>query len=345
MILAGDIGGTKTVLALYSKERGIDTGPLHETRYASADQPSLEAIIADFLAQTGAKPTAASFGVAGPVQGRRANITNLPWRIDADHIGDRFGIDQVFLLNDLQAIATAVPHLGEQDLHTLHPGQPVISGNRAVIAPGTGLGIASLVWDGERYLAQATEAGHTSFAARNSSQAALLVFLQQRYGHVSFERVCSGKYLPGIYDFLVASGDLSVPAWLDEQLTEADDRTPVIVQAAQQATQQKRPDICVATLDIFVQTLGTVVGNMALSVLAGGGLYLGGGIPPRILERLQQPDFLAAVHDKGRFQALIEAMPVYVILDPKVALHGAAWAGLQASTKPRSKDGEGAPNL
>jgi glucokinase len=330
MILAGDIGGTKTVLALYSKERGIAAGPLHETRYVSADQRSLEAIIADFLTDTGAKPSAASFGVAGPVQGRRANITNLPWRIDADSIADHFSIAQVFLLNDLQAIATAVPHLTAQDLHTLHPGQAVDNGNRAVIAPGTGLGIASLVWDGGRYLAQATEAGHTSFAPRNSDQSALLVFLQQRYGHVSFERVCSGKYLPGIYDFLVARGDLPVPAWLDEQLAQADDRTPIIVQAAQQTTQQKRPDICVATLDIFVQTLGTVVGNMALSVLAGGGLYLGGGIPPRILERLQQPDFLAAAHDKGRFQALVAAMPVHVILDPKVALHGAAWGGFEA---------------
>lgn len=326
MILAGDIGGTKTVMALYSGERGIAGGALHEARYPSGDFDSLEAIIDAFLGETGAKPTAASFGVAGPVTDRRANITNLPWSIASDTIAARFAIPRVFLLNDLAAIATAVPHLGEGDLYTLHPGRPVADGNKAVVAPGTGLGIAALVRHQGRYLAQPTEGGHSSFAPRNDQQVALLAFLQRRYGHVSFERVCSGKYLPGIYDFLAAQGDYDVPDWLSKRLDAVDDRTPDIVQAAQ----QQQADICVATLDLFVQALGTIIGNIALSYLASGGLYLGGGIPPRILERLQQPDFLASIHDKGRFQDWCETLPVHVIMDPKVALHGAAWAGIDA---------------
>lgn len=328
MILAGDIGGTKTVLALFSTERGIAGGSLHQTRYPSSEYDSLQAIIAEFLANTGCRPTAASFGVAGPVQGRRASITNLPWDINADAITKRFDIATVFLLNDLQAIATAVPHLDADALHTLHPGRPLPSGNRAVVAPGTGLGIAASINTGSGWLACPTEAGHSSFAPRNDEQVALLAFLQRRYGHVSFERVCSGKYLPGIYDFLLDRGDLDEPGWLRDQLADADDRTPIIVEAAQ----AQQAAICERTLDIFVQALGTITGNIGLSFLASGGLYLGGGIPPRILKRLQQDDFIAAISDKGRFAAFFGDMPVHVILDPKVALHGAAWAGLERIT-------------
>jgi len=325
MILAGDIGGTKTVLALFSTEHGVAGGALHETRYPSGEYDSLQAIIAEFLANTGARPATASFGVAGPVQGRRASITNLPWDIDADAIAERFDIASVFLLNDLQAIATAVPHLDGDALHTLHPGRPVVSGNRAVVAPGTGLGIAASINTGAGWLACPTEAGHSSFAPRNDEQVALLEFLQRRYGHVSFERVCSGKYLPGIYDFLLDRGDLNEPGWLHDELAAAGDRTPIIVQTAQ----AHKAAICERTLDIFVQVLGTITGNIGLSFLASGGLYLGGGIPPRILERLQQDDFIAAIADKGRFAGFCADIPVHVILHPKVALHGAAWAGLE----------------
>lgn len=325
MILAGDIGGTKTVLALFPAEGGVAAGALHETRFPSADHASLEAIIERFLADTGATPLAASFGLAGPVKGRRANITNLPWNINADSIAQRFNIPQVFLLNDLEAIATAVPHLGDDDLHTLHPGHPIADGNRAVVAPGTGLGIAASLFTGNGYRACPTEAGHTTFAPRNSEQVALLHYLQERHGHVSFERVCSGKYLPGIFDFLLDQGEHPQPDWLRDDLAAATDRTPVIVNAAL----KHQAEICDATLDLFVRVLGTITGNIGLTFLATGGLYLGGGIPPRILERLKQPDFSAAVADKGRFSELCAAMPIHVILDPKVALHGAAWAGLE----------------
>ena len=326
MILAGDIGGTKTVLALYSTETGIAGGAIHETRYPSGEHASLEAIIERFLAATDAHPTAASFGLAGPITGRRASITNLPWNIDADIIASRFGIESVYLLNDLEAIATAVPHLDGDAIHTLRHGHPVKNGNRAVIAPGTGLGVAASLFTGSRYQAFPTEAGHSSFAPRDADQVALLNYLQGRYGHVSFERVCSGKYLPGIYDFLLDQGRHQQPDWLRAQLADANDRTPIIVNAAL----QQQADICTATLDLFVRVLGTICGNIALTFLTSGGLYLGGGIPPRILERLKQADFLAAIADKGRFQDYCNQLPVHVILDPKVALHGAAWAGLEA---------------
>lgn len=326
MILAGDIGGTKTVLALYSMERRVAGGALHQARYPSGDFESLEAIIAAFLGETGATPSGASFGVAGPVVGRRAQITNLPWTVDADAIAARFGIGRVLLLNDLAAIATAVPHLQDDQLHRLHPGQPPANGNKAVVAPGTGLGIAALIQTKDGFHVQATEAGHSSFAPRDDEQAALLAFLRRRYGHVSFERVCSGKYLPSIFDFLVEQGRHPVPDWLSERLATVDDRTPDIVTTAL----EQRAEVCVATLDLFVQALGTVSGNIALSYLTSGGLYLGGGIPPRILARLQQPDFLAAIHDKGRFQAWCESVPVSLIMDPSAALHGAAWAAFDA---------------
>ncbi|MCG6870043.1 MAG: glucokinase [Gammaproteobacteria bacterium] len=326
MILAGDIGGTKTVLALWHKKEDIAGGMLHEIRYESGRYSSLEAIIEEYLRKTHAQPVAACFGVAGPVKNRRAETTNLPWFISADVIGGSFDIPDVYLLNDLESIATAVPHLEKDDVRTLNQGTPTPEGNMAVIAPGTGLGIAFLVWTGDRYLACPSEGGHASFSPRNLQQTELLTFLQRRYGHVSFERICSGSQLPNIYDFFKEQRSLAEPDWLREDLERATDRTPVIVQAAL----EQKSKLCEATLDMFVHVLGTVIGNMAVTLLPGGGIYLGGGIPPRILERLEQPDFLSAIADKGRFSSLVSGMPVHVILNPKAGLYGAAWYGLEA---------------
>lgn len=326
MILAGDIGGTKTVLALYSSDADVAGAAIQETRFESARYGSLEAILFEFLRETKAKPRAASFGVAGPVKDRRAQITNLSWVIDAASISDSFEIPEVYLLNDLRSIATAVPHLQDHDLVTLNPGVPVKRGNIAVIAPGTGLGIGFLVWAGNGYRAYASEAGHTSFSPRNGQEIEMLTYLQRRYEHVSFERVCSGGFLPNIYEFLRDQGSYPEPDWLRQQLGEAADRTPAIVQAAL----AQKADICEATLDIFIRTLGTVTGNMAVTLLATGGIYLGGGIPPRILTRLQRPDFLGAIADKGRFSDFCAGLPVHVIQDPKAALRGAAWFGMEA---------------
>lgn len=326
MILVGDIGGTKTVLTLYSKEEGVAGGAIHEIRFESGKYSSLEEIIVEFLRKTNAKPEAASFGVAGPVKEQQSQITNLPWLISAENIRSSLGIPKVYLLNDLESIAVAVPHLGNDDLNTLNKGIVEPHGNIAVIAPGTGLGIAFLVWTGERYKACASEGGHTSFSPRDPQEMELLKYLNNRYGHVSFERICSGSQLPNIYEFLKKNGNYPEPDWLREELEQATDRTPIIVRAAL----ENKADICEATLDIFIHTLGTVISNMAVTLLPTGGIYLGGGIPPRILKRLQQPDFLSSITDKGRFYTLCSNMPVHVILNPKVALQGAALYGIEA---------------
>lgn len=324
MILAADLGGTKTVLALFDADTDVGR-PLREEIFPSREYDSLEAMISPFLEATQAKPTAACFGVAGPVVNRSAHITNLPWVINADAIRQAFDIPQVHLLNDLQATAIAVPHLPSDAICTLNVGQPDPTGAIGVIAPGTGLGEAFLVWTGHRYQSCPTEAGHATFAPVTHEQVDLLNYLEPRFGHVSFERVCSGSGIPNLYDYLRMRGHYDEPDWLLAALAQAPDPTPVIINAA--LTGKAR--ICVATLDLFVRILGGVVSNLALQVFATGGLYLGGGIPPRILPRLQRPDFLEAIGYKGRFSDWIARIPVHVILDPKAALHGAAWHALE----------------
>lgn len=323
MILAGDIGGTKTVLALFSIDKGIEGGAISRTRFESGKYGSLETIIGEFLEQTGAKPKVACFGVAGPVNKQESKITNLPWSISGKDISRTFNIEKVVLINDLESIATAVPYLQKKDLHMLNEGEVEPNGNIAVIAPGTGLGAAFLVWTGERYKALASEGGHISFSPNSTQEIELLTFLQRKYGHVSFERICSGGHLPNIYDFFVENNKYPVPDWLEKELEEASDRTPVIVQNGL----ARKASICEATLDMFVQILGSAVSNIAITILPRGGIYLGGGIPPRILEHLKRPDFLRAVSNKGRFFELCSNMPVHVILTPKAALYGAAKHG------------------
>ncbi len=320
MILAGDIGGTKTVLGLFD-DTGSIRDPVREERFPSGDFPSLEAIVETFLSGTDARPSVACFGVAGPVLGGEAKITNLPWIINARTCGNAFDIEHVYLINDLQSVATEVPHLNADDVTVLNEGVRNPHGAMAVVAPGTGLGEAFLVWTGQGYQAYPTEGGHASFAPNSKDQLDLLVYLTRRFGHVSFERVCSGSGIPNIYDFVRDTGRYAEPAWLREALIGAEDPTPTIVNSAL----ENKAECCVATLNMFVRILGGVVGNIALKVLATGGVFLGGGIPPRILPRLQQPDFLAAVTHKGRFSQMVSQIPLQVIRDPKAALRGAAW--------------------
>lgn len=319
MILAGDIGGTKTLLGLYAPDKDVKR-PFRQEVFPSQQFSSLEAIIGEFLAAAPERPLAASFAVAGPVRQGVAEITNLPWVISAQNISQTFQIPSVHLMNDVEATAAAVPYLQPEDLAVLHSGEPNPTGAIVVIAPGTGLGEAFLTWDGERYRAHASEGGHASFSPSTREEVDLLLHLYRRFGHLSFERVGSGSGIPNIYGFLRDSGHYSEPEWLAKELAAAQDRTPIIVAAAL----EERAEICVATLDMFVSVLGSEAGNMALNLLATGGIYLGGGIPPRILSRLQRPDFLAAITHKGRFQGLLSKVPVYVILDSKVTLHGAA---------------------
>ncbi len=324
MLLAGDIGGTKTVLALISEEKGARQ-PLHEARYLSDGYPSLEAIITEFLAVTKATVTRASFGVAGPVVDGCARITNLPWMVDAAVIRHQFNIPTVRLLNDLEAIATAVTHLEASDLVTLNEGVRKPKGAIGIVAPGTGLGEAFLVWNGRSYEAHPSEGGHTAFGPTNDEQMALLNYLRQHFDHVSYERICSGVGIPNIYAYFRNNGRYHEPQWLRSELEAATDPTPVIVNAAL----EKHTDICNATLNLFMEVLGDEAGNLALTLLATGGIYLGGGIPPRILSQLKTSNFLAAFQNKGRFSAIMAQIPIYVITNPQAGLYGAIYAGME----------------
>jgi glucokinase len=324
MLLAGDIGGTKTNLAVFSPDEGL-RAPLAEATFPSGCYPSLEALVSEFLAQIDIKVERASFGVAGPVVAGRAATTNLPWEMDQGQLQAALNIPTVRLLNDLAAIAHAVPFLEPSDLHTLNKGQAVPNGTLAVIAPGTGLGEAFLTWDGSRYVTLPSEGGHADFAPTDPLQIGLLAYLLDRFDHVSFEQVCSGRGLPNIYAYLKDGGYAGEPGWLAEQLATARDPNPVIVQAALSG----KSELCVATLDTFVSILAAEASNLALKVLATGGIYLGGGIPPRILPALEGPRFMRAFTNKGRFSDLLARVPVHVILNPKSALLGAACHGLE----------------
>jgi glucokinase len=323
MLIAGDIGGTKTLLALYDPQAGARR-PIAQAEYHSANYRNLDDIVRAFIAQTQRPVEAACFDVAGPVIGGRAHLTNLPWVLDEGMMQQSLGLQRVMLLNDLKAVAYAVPHLLPEDVHTINEGRVGLHGPLAVIAPGTGLGEAFLVWDGSSYIACSSEGGHGDFAPTDTTQAALWRYLFERFGHVAYERVCSGSGLPNIYEFLRDSGHATEPPALAAELAAATDRTPIIMGAAL----RDPPDaLCAATLDIFVSILGAEAGNLALKVLATGGVYLGGGIPPRILSRLDDGRFMRGFVSKGRFAELLGKIPVKVITT-QAALLGAVLYGL-----------------
>lgn len=321
MILAGDIGGTKTNLAVFSPELGPHH-PLVEATFPSGQYPSLEAIIAEFLAAHPHPVDGACFGVAGPVVEGRAEITNLPWTIETNALAATLGTAAVALINDLKAVAQAVPHLEADDVVTLNVGDPVAGGAIAVIAPGTGLGEAFLTYDRGRYRAHPSEGGHASFAPTTPTEAELLQFLLEQHHHVSYERVCSGLGIPNIYAYFRDRVFKRETPGIAAQLAAASDPTPVIVNGA--LNPASPCPVCAATLDTFLGIFGSEAGNLALKVLATGGVYLGGGIPPRLLPQLRGERFLAAMQNKGRFRDLMERTPVSVILNPKTALFGAA---------------------
>jgi glucokinase len=323
MLIAGDIGGTKTLLALYVPEAG-PRKPVAQAEFHSADYPSLDDVVRAFVAQVNLPVEAACFDVAGPVISGRARLTNLPWVLDEGMMQQSLGLKRVTLLNDLKAVAYAIPHLGPDDVHTINDGRADPHGPLAVIAPGTGLGEAFLIWNGNEYVACSSEGGHADFAPTNETQAALWQHVFHRYGHVAYERVCSGSGLPNIYDFLRDSGHAPEPPEFAGALASAPDPTPVIVQAA---LEDPANALCAATLDLFVSILGAEAGNLALKVLATGGLYLGGGIPPRIGSRLDDGRFMQAFVSKGRFTDLLAKIPVKLITT-QAALFGAALYGL-----------------
>ena len=321
--LAGDIGGTKTVLALYSPDLGPNQ-PLVERTYLSNQYASLVEIVRDFLREEGGSVSGASIGVAGPVIGGRSQVTNLRWVVDAECLSRELGGAPVNLLNDLEAIAAGIPHMPPEDLVTLIPGEPMVHGTIGVVAPGTGLGEGFLVWIGDRYRAYPSEGGHASFGPETPLELELLNFLWPVFDHVSYERVCSGIGMINLYRFLRDGKGLEEPGWLTEALAGAQDPTPVIVQAAL----ADRAEICTKTLELFVSILGSEAGNLALKVLATGGIYLGGGIPPRILPYLRKETFRRSFVDKDRFADMLTRVPVHVIIHRQAGLFGAACHGL-----------------
>ena len=322
--LAGDIGGTKTVLALFSLDQG-PFQPLEKAVFPSRGFVSLEEILRIYLKDKQFRIQSASFGIAGPVYKDRVKTTNLPWMVEARLLSQVIEKAPVWLLNDLLAIAYAVPHLRPEDLHTINPGTPDPHGTLGVVAPGTGLGEAFLIWEGNRYHPFPSEGGHSDFGPANLAELELLNYLMPRLGHVSYERVCSGSGLPNLYNFFRDSGRFPEPEWLKNELAQAADPTPVIVRAAM----EKRAGICEATLDQFVAILGSEAGNLALKVMSTGGVFLGGGIPPRIIPFLEREVFMKAFKHKGRFSAALTKIPMHVILNPELALIGAACHGFE----------------
>lgn len=317
-VLSGDIGGTKTRLAVFDVE-GSRLETLTEHSYASADYSSLDDIVADFLDRAGGDCAHACFGVAGPVQGGRAEITNLPWVIDAAETARTFRFLTVSLMNDLEANAWGISALSQDDLHVLHAGRPGAVGNASIIAAGTGLGEAGLYWDGHRHRPFASEGGHTGFSPGNELEIALYEYLRTQYGHVSWERVVSGPGLVNVHDFLRAHRSVPVPSWLGDEMAAGD-----AAAAISGAALAERDDVCVEALDLFVHLYGVEAGNHALKIMSTGGVYVGGGIAPKILETLKGPLFMDGFLDKGRMRPLMESMPVRVILNDRTALYGPA---------------------
>ena len=326
MLLAGDIGGTKTILAVYSPEQG-PRKPLAEVSFPSAEYDNLDEILSEFLDKQQMPVKWACFGVAGPVVKGKARLSNLPWIIEKAKLENDFGFSSVYLLNDLEAIAYSVPMLESEDVLTIKEGKAVLHGNIAVIAPGTGLGEAFLTWDENRYQAHASEGGHADYAPRNTFQIGMLEYLLNQFPHVSYERVCSGSGIPNIYTYIKAKGLADEPPWLTEQLSKSSDPTRIIMRAAGQ--DEKTCRICQMTIETFVSILAAEAGNTALQVIATGGIFLGGGIPPRIIPYLQKPAFIEDFLNKGRLSNILKEVFVRVILHPKPALLGAACHGLE----------------
>jgi glucokinase len=335
MLIAGDIGGTKTDLAIYSRESGPYT-PLAQTEVHSADYPSLQAMVKEFLAQVNMSVAVASFDVAGPVINGRVKTTNLPWFLDEQTLANDLDLKAAHLMNDLKAVARAVPVLRSEDVITINKGEPVINGPIAVIAPGTGLGESFLTWDGSEYSAHDSEGGHADFAPTDERQLRLLHYLLPRFGRVGVERVCSGIGLPNIYEFLRDVENIPERAEIAQSIASAKDHTKAIVEAA--CDPQHPSELCLATVDLLVSVLASEAGNLALKVLATGGVYLAGGVALHLVKLLQTQRFLQTFTRKGRFRDLMERMPIHIITS-RAALLGAATFGLQSLSQVQTCEG------
>lgn len=324
IVLAGDIGGTKTNLGLFSRGKRRPVAKVIET-YPSRDAPHLESIIERFLSKHGTSIRSACFGIAGPVIKGRSQTTNLPWNVSEVRIKKRFKWSQVGLINDLAATAYAVPFLNSRELFSLNKAKAGKEQNLALVAPGTGLGEALLIFAEGQYIPVASEGGHADFSPNNESEVELWRYLSQRFEHVSAERVLSGPGLVNIYSWLRDSERFGEPAWLARNMEKIDP-----ARAITEAALTDKDPLCVASLNTFVSMLGAAAGNLALTAMTTGGVYLGGGIPPKILPKLEEPIFMKAFTNKGRFKEFLERIPVRVILNDKAALLGAAHCAISS---------------
>ncbi len=328
MLIAGDIGGTKTRLALVSAQDG-PRKLLEQQEFQSAEYTGLQSIVEEFLHRTHAQAVSACFDVAGPVINGRAHLTNLPWELEEAALARGLKLQRVTLLNDLQAIAHAIPHLQPDETVEINAGQADKRAPIAILAPGTGLGEAFLIWAGNAYAACASEGGHADFAPANALQAGLWAFVAERFGHVAYERVCAGSGVPNVYDYLRARDPGLENPTFAAALEATRDRTPLIVEAA--LNDAAGNPLAAATLGIVIDIWGAEAGNLMLKVMATGGVYLAGGMPPRMVNHLHNGAFMRAFTAKGRFANLLTGVPVHVIM-VNAALLGAAIHGLELAS-------------
>jgi glucokinase len=332
MILAGDIGGTNTRIALFSEDSGR-LSLAREHTYQSRDHDGLDEIVNLFLTEQNVRADVACFGVAGPVLHGRVAPTNLAWAVDTRLLSRKLGIEALWVINDLEAHASGIGDLAPADLVAIKPGVSV-DGNAALIAAGTGLGEAGIYWDGSQRHAFAGEGGHSDFAPRNELEIALHQYLLNKFGRVSCERILSGPGLKNVYDFLRDSAREEEPKWLSDELSQAPNPAAVISQHGLERSAR----ICEQALDIFAAVYGAEAGNLALKLMAVGGVFLSGGIAAKILPKLKEPGFTQAFIAKGRIQPVMEQIPVKVITNDKVGLIGAArYALTRALLKSRAE--------
>ncbi len=317
-ILCGDIGGTKTRLAIFDLGDKF-LNPVAEETYSSQKYASLSKIATEFINNFGIPISNAVFGVAGPVLELSCNTTNLPWRIDAQQMEHELGISTIHLMNDLEATAWGIAALDNDDFSTLQKGSESSNGNRAIIAAGTGLGQAGMFWDGKKHIPFASEGGHCDFAPGNELEYALLAYLQHNKRRVCWEDILSGPGLTTIYSFLLKYNHTPQPKWFRDKL-EKGDSAAIISDLAK----DRRDPLCAEALELFIHLYGAEAGNQALKLMATGGVYIGGGIAPKIFEWLKQPAFIEAFCNKGKMRELMESIPVRVILNDRAALYGPA---------------------
>jgi glucokinase len=319
MILAGEIGATRTRLAAFDKE-GSRLKVVVEKTYQSQEHGSLSEIIAAFIQAEGIAVHSACLGVAGPVRRGRSKISNLPWLIDSRDLAKQLKLDSVGMINDLEAYAYGIDGLDSKDFVTLNAGSEDAEGNRAVISARTGLGVAGLYWDGYRHHPFACEGGHSDFAPRNALEMELLAYLQKKYGRISYERLLSGPGIKNIYDFLRDARKADEPQWLKDQIGAAPDPPAVISQLALEG----KAAICNQTLSIFVSIYGAETGNCALNFLSTGGIFIGGSVAAKIVPKMKDPIFMESFLDKGRMESLLKEIPVTIVLNDDSGIIGAA---------------------